>query len=340
MKNKMEKTAQYLKETLGLEQTIIPIAKTNMNRLPLYILELYNLYDTDLFNTKILLAELKNEDEISILQTEKQVKQIKNILNQNVVVVLENIQAFNRKRLIEKGINFIVPGKQIYMPDLLMDLRESFVHPNIKIRNEPLLPSAQFLLIHHIIYRHPKWCMEERPFKEIAQKLEYTPMTISNAIENLKYHDLVEVKGDKEKFIRFRLERHELWNTSIKFNLLRSPVIKTVFVDEKPKGLFLLECNESAIPEYTDLNPSRQKYYAVEKSVFYDLQKSKALVNQNDYEGKYALEVWKYNPLILVNELSNDLPVVDPLSLYLSLYDKEDERIEIALDQIIDKYIW
>jgi hypothetical protein len=31
---------------------------------------------------------------------------------------------------------------------------------------------------------------------------------------------------------------------------------------------------------------------------------------------------------------------VDPLSLYLSLKDNPDERIEMALEQIINKYIW
>lgn len=143
-----------------------------------------------------------------------------------------------------------------------------------------------------------------------------------------------------EKFIRFRNDRHELWNIAFQQNLLVNPVIKTVYVDEKPKDLFLLRCNASALPEYTDLNPSRQEYFAIEKTVFYGLQKIKALVNPNDYEGKYALEVWKYNPLTLVDELPNDRTVVDPLSLYLSVKESMDERIEMALDQIMEKFIW
>lgn len=34
------------------------------------------------------------------------------------------------------------------------------------------------------------------------------------------------------------------------------------------------------------------------------------------------------------------MTVVDPLSLYLSVQDKSDERIEMALDQILKKYVW
>jgi hypothetical protein len=109
-----------------------------------------------------------------------------------------------------------------------------------------------------------------------------------------------------------------------------------VFVDEKPKGLLLLKSNASALPTYTNLNPSNQQYYAIEKDEFYALQKSNELVNANPTEGKYALEIWKYKPLNIVDGLT----VVDPLSLYLSMYDINDERIAMALDQILKKYVW
>lgn len=340
MEHEMKKTLRYIEETMGIQPTATALAKSYLDRLPMYIHETFKLYSINLFNTGIILAELKNEDKLSIQQTEKQVQQIKNLLNLKVVVVLENVQAYNRKRLIEKGINFIVPGKQLYMPDMLIDLRESFVHPKTKQKNETLLPSAQFLLIYHIIHRNQQWKLEEHPFKEIAQKLAYTPMAITNAIDNLKYHKLIEVEGEKEKFIRFRYDRHELWNIAHQQNLLVNPVIKTVYVDEKPESLFLLQSNTSALPEYTDLNPSRQEYFAIEKTVFYGLQKSNALVNMNEYEGRYALEVWKYNPLTLVDELPNDSAVVDPLSLYLSVKESRDERIEMALEQILEKFIW
>jgi hypothetical protein len=340
MEPKIKKTLKYIEETLGIQPTATPIAKSNLDKLPVYIHETFTLYCTNLFNTGIILAELKQDDALSIQQTEKQVQLLKNLLNQKVVVVLENAQAYNRKRLIEKGISFIMPGKQLYMPDLLVDLRESYVHPRTKKKNETLLPSAQFLIIYHIIHRNQQWKLEEHPFKEIAQKTGYTPMAITNAIENLKHHELVDVEGEKEKFIRFRHERHELWDIAQQQNLLVNPVIKTVYIDEKPNDLFLLHSNATAMPEYTDLNPGRQEYFAIERTVFYGLQKSNALVNPNDYEGRYALEVWKYNPLALVDGLPNDRTVVDPLSLYLSVKDSRDERIEMALDQIIEKFIW
>lgn len=340
MKNRIKQTIRYIHEILGVQVETTPITKGYLDKLPMFIPEIYRLYKAELFNTEIILAELKNDEELSILQTEKHISQIKNVLHLKVAVVLGNTPAYNRKRLIEKGINFIVPGKQLFLPELLIDLRESYINPKVKQKIEKLLPSAQFLLIYHIIHRNEPWKLEEHPFNEIAKKLDYTPMAITNAIKNLKFHGLIEVNGEKEKFIRFRKERNELWDIAEQQHLLINPVLKTVFVDEKPNDLFLLQTNTSALPEYTDLNPSKQEYYAIEKTVFYGLQKSNALVNMNEYGGRYALEVWKYNPLNLVDELPNDLPVVDPLSLYLSLNDSKDERVEMALEQILEKFIW
>ena len=76
--------------------------------------------------------------------------------------------------------------------------------------------------------------------------------------------------------------------------------------------------------------------FDTEKEDFYALQKSNELLNANTTEGKYALEIWKYKPLNIVS----DNTVVDPLSLYLSMQDIKDERIEMALDQMLKKYVW
>jgi hypothetical protein len=330
----MKNLLKYLNEVLGIQVTANPIGKSHQGQLPIYVIETFKLYNINLFSKDVVFAELKNAEGLSVLQIEKQLKQINKQLNKIVVVVLENIQAYNRKRLIEKHINFIVPGKQMYLPDLLIDLRESY-HRN-DTNKETLMPSAQLLLIYHILSSDLNWKIEEYPFKDIAQKFGYTPMTITKAIENLKSHELIEVFGQKEKLIQFRYNKKALWEKVKKDNLFVNPVLKTIFVDEKPKGLLLLKSNSSALPTFTNLNPSNQLYYAIEKDEFYALQKSNELANANPIEGKYALEIWKYKPLSIVAELT----VVDPLSLYLSLLSNCDERIEMALEQILEKYVW
>lgn len=336
----MRKAINYINETLGTNAIEKPIQNRNLGNLPMYVSQAYKLYDAVIFNKEIVLVELKNEDDLSILQADKHLQLLRNTFGKIVVLVLDNILSYNRKRLIEKGINFIVPGKQMFLPELLINLNESFTQSKSKQQSNTLMPSAQLLLLYYIIHRHSNWKLEEHSFKEIAEKLNYSPMAITNAVEDLKQHELIEVDGDKEKYIKFNLERNELWHMAQEQNILESPIVKTVYVDVLPSNNFMLKANASALPEYTSLNPSKQQYYAMEKNTYYSLKRNNGLVNANDREGQYGIEVWKYNPLTLVEEMDNEQAVVDPLSLYLSLKDNYDERVEMGLEQIIEKYIW
>jgi len=72
------------------------------------------------------------------------------------------------KRLSLKGINFIVAGKLNFCPELLIDLKKKVIQPRAKQKREKLLPSAQFLLIYHIIHRNESEAGGTF-FKEIAQ---------------------------------------------------------------------------------------------------------------------------------------------------------------------------
>ncbi|TDD73655.1 MarR family transcriptional regulator [Flavobacterium caseinilyticum] len=336
----MSKAINYINETLGTNALENPISNKFLGNLPMYITQAYKLYDAILFDKNIVLVEQINQDDFSILQTEKHLQLIRNGIGKTVVLVLENLQSYNRKRLIEKGINFIVPDKQLFLPELLINLNESYPQAKTKLKSKSLMPSSQFLLLFHIIHKNNNWKIEGHSFKEIAKKLDYTPMAVSYAVDDLKNHELIEVTGEKEKYIKFNIQRSELWHIVEQENLLSNPVLKTVFVDELPYSVFMLKANASALPEYTSINPSKQHYYAIDKNKFYELQKSNALLNANDREGKFAIEVWKYNPVTLLDEFPVNNAVVDPLSLYLSLKDNHDERIEMALEQIIEKYTW
>ena len=225
----------------------------------------------------------------------------------------------------------------MFLPDFLIDLREGNQNPRLKKKTEKLLPSAQFILLYHILQRNENKQLASDSFTQLALKFGYTRMAISKAVDNLVYNELCNVEGTKEKYIRFINDRVELWQRALP--LCVNPVFKKVYVDEKPEGLFLLHSNESALPEYSNMNPSRQEYYAIERAFYYNLLESGKLKNPNEQEGEFCLEVWKYNPLKLAEGITKENNV-DPLSLYLSLTDTNDERVEMALQQIIEKHIW
>jgi DNA-binding transcriptional regulator YhcF (GntR family) len=334
----MKPLKTYIKEVLGLHLELQPPDRALTNKLPMYLKEGYQWQQGLLADRPCLFAERSEKNDLGIAQMDKHFQLVRQAVGLPVIAVFPELEAYNRKRLIERQIAFVVPGKQLYIPEFFIDLKE---YGGIaKKEHTRLTPMGQLLLLFHILDKTQSRAIENKTFKELAPMLGTNPMGITRAVENLKQHELIEVTGDKEKYIRFTTDKQGLWRLAEEKDILINPVLKKVYADEKPKGTPMYYCNMSALAEYTDMNPGSQDFYAIEKSVFYELQKNKVLTNINELEGNYCLEVWKYSPEKLAEVLPNKMHVVDPISLYLSLKGSNDERIEMALEQLTKSALW
>jgi hypothetical protein len=336
----MNELKKHIKDTIGVEIEMKALSQKKHAILPMFINEFYQLAEIKVFNSDFILAERANFGDLSIAQTEKHFKIITELLNAKVVLLVKTINSFSRKRLIEKGINFIVPGKQLFLPSILIDLNETGINKRDMGRREKLIPSAQLILLYRILHRDKRQNIEELSFKQLAQVLNYTPMVITNAVNNLKYHEICTSVGGKEKFIRFNLGIQGMWHDVVKRDLFVIPVLKEIYTDEVPKKVKIVRSNLSALPDYSDMNPGNQNYFAIEKNLFYSIQNGNNPMIVNKQEGSICLELWKYDPALIMDQLPHKNTVIDPLSLYLSLKNSSDERIQDALEQIIEKYIW
>ena len=330
----MEKLKEYIHQILGKDLEIKELPKDYANKLPFVFKNNFNFYVTHLHNHELILVQVNKEDAFNATQLRQQVLAIQKVLDKRIIIVTEDITTINRKRLIDQKISFIVPGKQMFLAELLIDIQD-FNKAKEFQKEFQLLPSAQLILLYQILHKEDD--LSQYTFKELAEKFQYTQMGITKAIENLKRLAIVEVVGTKEKNIMFENDTQKLWKNIEKH--LINPVFKTVYVDEKPT-IKMYCSNTTALEEYSDMNPSRLEYLAIEKNKFYELKKNNQLVNLNNESGNYALEVWKYNPELITKGITKKNNV-DPLSLYISLKDGFiDERTDMALDQIIEKYVW
>lgn len=325
---------EYLHKTVGVQPSLFQISQEEQEKLPFYVKETYWLYFGDFFfGNEFTLLLPKDETIPTVGQLKKNTETVEDILQRRTVFVHDTIPSYIRNRLIQKQINFIVPGKQMYMPNIRIDLNEKeYARPK---KTVALIPSAQFIVLYQILKRNDT--LEKYSFKELAEKFSYSAMAITKAVKNLIAHELCEIEGNKEKHLHFNHDITELWHKALP--LMASPVLKQVFIEKYPEGELLFPANTSALPEYTDMNPSQQEYFAIEKNQYYKLKKENKLQGLNEFEGRYCLEIWKYDPNLLMQDIAEEA-VVDPLSLYLSFTDNKDERIDMALDQIIKKYIW
>ena len=92
----------------------------------------------------------------------------------------------------------------------------------------------------------------------------------------------------------------------------------------------------SALSLRTMIAADRLPSYALTLAGFQEAVEKGACTGCRDAESATArIEVWSYEPRLLGDE-----QMVDPLSLYLSLRDSPDERIQQQLEQLIEGVKW
>lgn len=320
----MKELKIYIKEVLGLDLDIRPMNQDKLKKLPVYFKSEYRLYQSILFDKDLLFIEVGGGYTTEKLR--KHLEIIKQVYHANPVAIIGHLDAYKRLRLIAKKIPFIVPGKQMYMPDLLIDLREFGLTPGKQPKS--MSPATQFLLLYHLQVES----LEGINLKGIAEKLNYDSATITRTAGYLQNMQICNLEGTKDKLLYFKSERKELWE-KLK-PLMHSPVKKTSYYNGRVADQNLYKANNNALAHYSDLNDDAVEHYAVRQG-YHEFIDDAFLTKTAILEGNICIEEWKYNPGLLTKD-----DFVDPLSLYLCFKDNPDERVQIALEQMINSIKW
>jgi len=326
LQNKIKNLIAYIKNVVNVDVDVKEVSNEKLRKLPFVISGMYSFCFTRFFDKPIVLMFV-NQGETTVDRIRNHTDIVQEVWNRPVVVVFDNIESYTRKRLIEKKVPFIIPGKQMYLPDLLIDLKEY-----ANVQPEPtgvLQPAAQFLLLYHLLAGP----LENKNMKSIADSLLIMPMTITRAAYNLYNTGLCEINGTKDKFLVFEENKKKLWDKALP--LLTSPIKRFNYYTGWTMDKQLRKTNINALAHYTDLNDEPVEYYAAPAGILKDME-GVNFKRTGKIVSNICIEEWKYNPAIL----ARNSEYVDPLSLYLCFKDDKDERMETALGQLIENLKW
>ena len=316
----------YLGELLHVNIEVHPFEATR--GLPSFIRRLYSLYETYLLGRHcVIVAGLHEAGTPADIA--KHIALVRNTSQTIVAFAAPSISAHNRSRLIGQGVPFIVPGNQLYMPDLAIDLREHFRAPRQRSA-DGLSPAAQSLLFHHIL--HPDHGLTTPSL--FAERLRYSAMSVGRAFDDLVAADLAETaRHGKERHIHFKAQGRQLFEAARP--LLHSPVRTVKFVRGNAFGALLKFAGETALSYLTELSPPRINTFAVAASDWKGISQGAGLIVTDHDEADCKIETWSYDPAAL-----SDTRSVDVLSLYIQFRDHRDERLAMAADRLLENLSW
>ena len=318
----------YVHETLG-----VPTSGSGpwsvQESLPYFLRDAFDFHQLDLLGLKVLLALEQNPDKPAIGDIRNRVDKLRAVTGLPVIYVTAALASYERKRLIEHKVPFIVPGNQLYLPDLGLDLREHF-RQRPGSADAPLSPSAQAILITALL--RPRWETDWYP-AETAANLGYTAMTLSRAVRELTAAGLAQThKAGRTQYLSMAAPR-EVWTKALP--LLRNPVQRTVWtltttgteLPTRVAGLSALaRLSMLAEPKLPVLAVSRSRWQALMPGM---VEMPEAM------PGACEWQLWNYAPT-----LQSVSDMVDPLSLILSFQGNTDERVQSALDSLDEQLPW
>lgn len=253
------------------------------------------------------------------------------------VLLVKQIAAVTRTRLIERRINFIDPGKQLHLPGLLISLSDYGLKTTHKVHS--LSPSAQHILLY--LYQS-----ENKPTGHTAwgELFDYSRITIHRALRELEAINAIKTSR-KGKLLQVYLSKPGQDGFTNLLTLLKSPVNKILHLAEVPSVINTLGTHSAftALSSTTDILDDPIPTLAISKSAY---QANKSLleecVSSDPARAVCQLEVWNYAPTLPIAIANNESygKSIDKLSLYLSMKDGADERTEAALEQLIQTISW
>lgn len=301
---------EYIRKTL---HTDFHLSKLNNGKVPYILSAQFDLYVGSLYGQEVVFALSKTENTPLGYQRAKEL--LKRTLGENIVFAIAQLSPMNTHRMVEKGIDFIVPGKRMFMPSIMIDLGGRIV---TKAKGT-IPPAAQCILLYHLEVSS----LDGKDAKEIATRTGYSYLTVTRALKWIA-DNLFPLKAAGRRQLLFLPGYKETLDRIKPF--LRNPVIKTIHTEDSLDGIDGIVAGENALSQMSMLAPNGV-CKAVEKTV--------GVTVDEDANAFNIIEVWMYSPKNLAKN-----GICDRISLILSLDGNEDERVLMELDKVKEQVQW
>lgn len=298
----------------------------DISTLPAFLGARYSLIDAEILGRSCILTIQTGEHDDTPATLTKHHELLKRRYPDRLIILLsDRVSNHNRHRLIGHHVAFIVPGNQLFVPVLAMDLREHF-RSEREQSPEALTPTAQLIILAFLLNKIESGTTASA----LASLFRYSAMSMGRAINEVDTLGLVSVAPHgRFREVRFEVSRFALWDRVRP--LLRSPVRKRRRVREVTGIPEMLLAGETALAERTDLSHPRIETRAIAASAWKALAKRYGLDHPAGWqEAEIELKTWTYDPALL-----GEGNLVDPISLWLSLPETSDDRIGAARDALL-----
>jgi len=307
----------------GKEYPLVSIDTSTLRQVWVEVRAAFQFYSGSFKGLDIVWLEQKSKQRFTPRKLRMMAERLNTIMGNPIVFLFESLPYFERNRLIEQDVYFIVSGKYAFLPNLLIAAREA--EP---IKGEKLTAVAQWLLLAYLQGMY----VNRKTIKEVERVSPYQYVTLTRAFRLLERLELCSMETDEARFrhIVFSKDKRTLYEQARKFFV--SPVKQRLYCDKVRQPQQYKRAGISALSHYSALNPDETTTLTMTADQWRNRDEDD-FMNVNPIEGDYCVEIWLYPPI------PADEEYVDKLSLVLSLQGDHDPRVEKEVEILLEK-LW
>ena len=314
---------EYLEKTLR-QKVSIKANNSLCDKLPLAFKGRYYFYDIE--TNGMHWVAIKPKSNAGLVTLRKDRAKVQSAAGLNCAIFMDSTTCYIKEKMIEEGIPFVLADKQVYLPFIGFLLTSSGERDIAPVQQISYLTQK---LILTAIYE--KW--DKVTVSEAAVRLGVTKTSVTRCFDEIEYLgiDILDAKG-KSRAITVSEDRKQLWEKLQ--SVLRNPVIARY---ELREDLLLdKKAGITALCEYSMLSDNDYPTYAITKKEITNtgIKKMKR-VRRGEEIGCVVLELGYFIDF-------DNKKIEDPLSVVLSLSDeeKQDERVSISINEMLEEYVW
>ena len=301
--------------------------------LPLYMVQGRNFFKVVVCEIPFIVVAVAENERFSADALTRQIEKYEQAVLVSVVLFFEKTGAIQQKALIKYCIPFLSFPSVMFLPFLgiaMQKRRAKKVEASVDAQKK-LMPQSQVLFL-YMLYKVKSAFVSKA---EAARATGLSAMAVSRCSRELESHGLVKLQ-ERGRVVQMTCAAigRELFEKAIPY--LINPVEKTIVILGTSQNENFPKAGESALSALTMLGSPEMVTCACDKS---DISSSTIDYTEDArwiYSEKLLnVQVWRYSPNPFA---ANGL--VDPVSLYMSLKDSVDERVQASLEELMKNVKW
>lgn len=327
--NLTNRALKFVSQTLRVPVILQP-PRTNTPSLMGFLTGTYAFSEALIANQGYLMIAARDEHRFPLDYMVKHLGRVGEAYGVPVILLLGTMTRHRRDQLVVGKVPFVVPGKQLYLPEIGLSLQErcdAVLQPRHQARPVGALsPTAQALVLRAALRRDGG---SDLPCT-VCTKLGVSFTTTLKAAEELVSAGLADrMKNGQAAPLVFRLAGRALFEAAQP--LLASPVAWTGFYRGGQRLEWLKVGGEMGLAKQTMLAHPRITTYCAFKRPLGNVAHDHGLQPCDAEDAQIAIEIWSYDPSALTEG-----PYVDPLSLNLQFRDSHDDRTAICANELLE----